>query len=112
MNVVPLQGSPPAVVAEARDLLAGLQDVDLPQGSLLAVCEAYNHLDNAHNALWPPPREVRVDDTEGTLHRVHAVLLSVVHQRDLGLNPYALGAALRETAQALALLHHPGGGEA
>jgi hypothetical protein len=112
MNVVPLPGSPPAEVAEARDLLAALHDVDLPQGSLLAVCESYNLLDRAHAGLWPPPSAVGVDDAEVALRRVHAVLLAVVDKGVPGLDPYALGAALREAAQALALLHHPGGGAA
>lgn len=112
MNVIPLRGAPPPEVAEARDLLAALHDVDLPQASLLSVCESYNHLDSAHGGLWPPPRDVQVDDAEVALHRVHAALLSALDMRDPDVSTYALGAALRETAQALALLHHPGGGAA
>lgn len=112
MNVVPLRGAQPPEVAEARNLLAALHDVGLPQASLLSVCESYNHLDSAHEGLWPPPQEVEVDDAEVALDRVHAALLSALDKRHLDLSAYALGAALRETAQALALLHRPGGGAA
>ncbi len=109
MNVTPLHRRVPEVIAEARNLLAGLMDADLPPGAALAVCQAYNHLETADDGLWPPPHPPHFSDLGVALGQVQGLLRYAVDYPGPRLDPYALGCALRETAAAIVLLQHPGG---
>jgi hypothetical protein len=109
VNVIPLHRPVRQVIAQARNLLAGLMDADLPQAAALAVCQAYNHLEAADDALWPPPQPSRVGDPQVALDQVQGLLHYAVDHPGPDLNPYDLGWALRETAAAIVLMHRPGG---
>jgi hypothetical protein len=54
VNVIPLHRPVRQVIAQARNLLAGLMDADLPQAAALAVCQAYNHLEAAETRCGHP----------------------------------------------------------
>ncbi len=109
MNVTPLHRRVPEVIAEARNLLAGLMEADLPPAAALAVCQAYNHLETADDGLWPPPQPPDICDLEVALGQVQGLLRYAVEHPGPRLDPYDLGCALRETAAATVLIQHPGG---
>jgi hypothetical protein len=105
----PMSTTPtPAAIAQARNLLAGVLDADLDPEPLLAVCEAYSHLDNTHAGLWSPPSLAGVSDPAAALDHVHALLTDTLHARQHALDPIELALAIRATATALTQLR-PGG---
>ena len=98
----------PLAVEEARNLLAGVLDADLDLEPLLTACDAYNHLEQAHEGLSSPPSSCEVADPAAALEHVQALLTATLHQRRRELDPIELALAIRATATALALLR-PGG---
>jgi len=98
----------PAAVDEARSLLAGVLDADLDPEPLLAVCEAYNHLESTHAGLWSPPTAAELSDPAAALNEVHTLLTDTLHKRQHALDPIELALTIRTTATALALLRSGG----
>jgi hypothetical protein len=98
----------PLAVEEARNLLAGVLDANLDLEPLLTACDAYNHLEQAHNGLWSPSSSTVIEDPAAALEHAHTLLTDTLHHRPPGLDPIQLALAILATAAALALLS-PGG---